>query len=155
VSKNGQLKKRAPATKRAPELFMVTSAATIRNGPSGSARKIGTATAGAKLEVQGRERDWVNFVDPASGNTGWIPSSLIAPASTDEASLAEPQPMKPASVKQTKTKLVKKNRNGVAKVTQLPPDADFLPSRRRGSGLFSRRRMLREGLMSPDFRPPE
>ena len=50
----------------------VTAAATIRNGPSASAKKIGTATAGAELKVRAREKDWVQFVDPSSGNTGWI-----------------------------------------------------------------------------------
>jgi hypothetical protein len=140
---------------QAAELFMVTSAAIIRNGPTLTARKIGTATVGAKLQVKGRERGWVNFVDPASGNTGWIQSSLIASTPTNEASLAEPQLSEPASFRQTKPKVVKKKWDRAAKATQLPPDADFLPSRRRGAGLFGRRRMLREGLMSPDFRPPE
>jgi uncharacterized protein YgiM (DUF1202 family) len=135
------------------ELFTVTAAATIRNGPSESARRIGTATAGAKLQLKGREKDWVHFVDPASGNTGWIQSSLVSPATTAEVN--SPQVSDAAAVKQTKTKLVKKTRDRAGKITQLPPDADFLPSRRRGSGLFGRRRMLREGLMSPDFRPPE
>ena len=62
------------------EMLTVTSAATIRNGPFTAAKKIGTATAGAELQVKGREKDWVHFVDPSSGNTGWNQSSLLAPA---------------------------------------------------------------------------
>ena len=59
----------------------MTSAATIRNGPTSAAKKIGTASAGAELHVKTREKDWVQFVDPSSGNTGWIRSSLLAAAS--------------------------------------------------------------------------
>ena len=139
------------------EVFIVTTAATIRNGPSTSAKKIGTATAGAELQVKEREKDWVHFVDPSSGNTGWVQASLLKkPAPTSEAKiLAVPQTVEPASVKPAKVKLAKaklaKKQPVPAKATRqprtyvgLPPDEEFLPPRRRGPGLLSRRRMLRE-----------
>ena len=145
------------------EVFTVTATATIRNGPSTSAKKIGTATAGAELQVKAREKAWVQFVDPSSGNTGWIQSSLVAPASVRGGdSLAAPQAAEPQPVKPAKSRLAKKKPSAPAKVTQrsrtyagLPADEEFLPPRRRGPGILNKRRMLGEGLMSPGFLPPE
>ena len=91
-------------------MLIVTSAATIRNGPSSAAKKIGTASAGAELHVKAREKDWVQFVDPSSGNTGWIQSSLLAAASAKgvdglavpkEADTPQVQPVKPKVAKKT------------------------------------------------------
>jgi hypothetical protein len=145
------------------EMLTVTSAATIRNGPFTAAKKIGTATAGAELQVKGREKDWVQFIDPSSGNTGWIHSSLVAPASVSGAEgRALPRQAETPPVKPAKPKLAKKKPSAPAQVSQrqrayadLPPDEEFLPPRKRGLGLLSRRRMLREGLMSPGFNPPD
>ena len=57
--------------------FVVRSAANIRNGPSSKSTLIGTAPAGAELEVEGREGGWVRFVDPVTSNTGWIYEGLL------------------------------------------------------------------------------
>jgi hypothetical protein len=71
------------------QLLKVTANARIREGPSTSAKKIGTALQGTALEVKARVGDWVQFVDPASGSTGWIHSSLAKPDSrSGTASLA-------------------------------------------------------------------
>ena len=56
---------------------MVRSAANIRNGPSSKSTLIGTAPAGAELEVAEREGGWVRFVDPVTSNTGWIYEGLL------------------------------------------------------------------------------
>jgi SH3 domain-containing protein len=143
------------------EMFRVTAAATIRNGPSVSARKIGTATAGAELKVKAREKDWVQFVDPSSGNSGWIQASLVEPASHREEALPLPSPTEASPVNPAKPKLARKKPSGPAKVARrpatyagLPPDEEFVPRKRRG-GPLSRRRVLREGLMSPGFFPPD
>jgi uncharacterized protein YraI len=149
------------------EVFIVTAAASIRNGPSTSAKKIGTATTGAEIQVKQREKNWVHFVDPSSGNAGWIQASLLKkPAPTSEAKTlaasVEHASVKPARAKLTKAKLAKKKPSVPAKAAQqprtyvdLPPDEEFLPPRRRGAGFLSRRRMLRHGLMSTGFLPPE
>lgn len=131
------------------------------NGPSTAAKKIGTATAGAKLHVQARKKDWVQFVDPSSGNTGWIQATRLAPAptiGTDGLAAAKARDNPPS--KPAKPKLAKKKPPS-AQVSQrprayadLPSDEEFLPPRKRGPGLLNRRRMLRQGLMSPDFLPP-
>ena len=60
-----------------PEVLKVTATARIRNGPSTSAEKIGTATLGAAIQVKAREGAWVQFVDASSGKMGWIHSSLV------------------------------------------------------------------------------
>ena len=141
------------------EIFIVTTAASIRNGPSKSSKKIGTATAGAKLRVNARKNDWVQFVDPSSGNTGWLPSALLVTASESEAhSLETPEVAETPPNTAAKLKLAKKKPT-VAKrpstYADLPADEEFIPARRRGPGLLGRRRMLGEGLMSPGFLPPD
>jgi uncharacterized protein YraI len=149
------------------EVLTATAVATIRSGPSTTAKKIGTATPGAQLQVKARETGWVQFVDPSSGNTGWIHSSLVAPASeagTD--GLATTQEAEIPSVETPKPKLANKRakqkpRAPVQVTTQqrkyvdLPDDEQFLSPRRRVPGFLAKRRMLRQGLMSPGFLPPQ
>src|SRR5688572_29176102 len=48
------------------ELLQVTSAASIRNGPSASADIIGEAYAGAEVRVASRDSGWTQIVDPSS-----------------------------------------------------------------------------------------
>jgi len=136
------------------EMLIVTSAATIRNGPSSAAKKIGTASAGAELHVRAREKDWVQFVDPSSGNTGWIQSSLLTAASA--------KGVDRSAVPKAADKVAKKTPRPPSRISQrprsfadLPADEEFFSTRKRGPGLLSRRRMLREGLLSPNFLPPE
>jgi uncharacterized protein YgiM (DUF1202 family) len=142
-----------------PEIFIVTAEATIRNGPSKSSKKIGIAIAGAKLRVKAREKDWVQFVDPSSGNTGWIQSAILASASESEAhSLASPEVPTTPPNKAAKPKLAKKKPTAAKRPSSyadLPADEEFIPARRRGPGLLDRRRMLGDGLMSPGFLPPD
>ena len=145
------------------EMLTVTSRATIRDGPSKAAKKIGTASAGAELQVKAREKDWVQFVDPSSGNGGWIESSLLAPVSGIGADgLIVPKAADTPPVKPAKPKLAKKKPSVPSQVlprprtyADLPADEEFVPYRRHGPGLLSRRRMFREGLMSPGFLPPD
>jgi len=138
-------------------MLTVRATAVIRNGPSVAAKKIGTATAGAKLTVQSRKKDWVQFTDPASGSSGWIQATLLAPSNKDRAlSLAESEsksPSKSARVKpaaKEPTPAAPPRRRAYA---DLPSDEEFLPAKRRRPDLFNGRRM-RQGLMSPDFSPP-
>ena len=67
----------APHASPEPELFEVREAASIRNGPSPTAVVIGTASPGAQLRIKARENNWIQFVDPTSGNTGWIETHLV------------------------------------------------------------------------------
>jgi uncharacterized protein YraI len=57
----------------------ITSAVSVRNGPSASADIIGKAYAGARARITSRHSDWSQIVDPASGNTGWVHSSVLMP----------------------------------------------------------------------------
>jgi uncharacterized protein YraI len=147
------------------EVLTVTAAATIRSGPSMTAKKIGTATPGVELEVKARKTGWVQFVDPSSGNTGWIHSSLVASASEAGAKGLATQEAEIPTVETPKPKLAnkwaKKKPSTPAQVRQqqrkfvdLPEDEQFLSPRRRGPGFLAKRRMLRQGLMSPGFLPP-
>jgi uncharacterized protein YgiM (DUF1202 family) len=66
------------------ELVTITSAASIRNGPSSSADIIGRAHAGAKARIAATDSGWAQIVDPASGNKGWVESRFLAPSATTE-----------------------------------------------------------------------
>jgi SH3-like domain-containing protein len=66
------------------ELVTITSAAIIRSGPSSSADIIGRAHAGAKARVTTTESGWTQIVDPASGNNGWVESSVLVPSVNTE-----------------------------------------------------------------------
>jgi hypothetical protein len=61
------------------QLLKLTSAVSIRNGPSASADIIGTAYAGAEVRVASRNSGWVQIVDPSSGRAGWIDSTVLSP----------------------------------------------------------------------------
>jgi Bacterial SH3 domain len=151
-----------------PEMFRVTEAAAIRNGPSETAKVIGKATPGAELQVKRNENGWIQFVDPSSGNSGWIRSNVVADAkgSTDTASAASEEAQSANLKKNKPVKKAARQKPPSANTAQprskpdgryaeLPNDEEFLPDRgSRRMGLFARRRMLREGLMSPGFLPP-
>ena len=150
----------------------LNSAANIRSGPSLTAPIIGTAAVGAELQVTAYDADWVQFIDPSSGKTGWVHSqSVEADTTSKAAAVAATKPTEEApQVEPPKPKLAKnakKRAKGVAVSKRqlpseapkahvaLPSDEEFVPPQRRPRvGILERRRMLREGLMSPGFRPP-
>jgi hypothetical protein len=149
----------------------VIETASVRSAPSTDAEKIGTASPGAALRVKAREGDWVQFVDPASGNTGWIHASLVGPAATSAASPESGVPIaapkhadagkKQPAEKPRATAQAEKQRNArpslppppQRRYVDLPNDEEFFVQQPR-QGILARRRMMREGLMSPDFLPP-
>ena len=71
------------------EFVMITSAASLRDGPSASAHVIGRAYAGARARVASRDAGWAQIVDPASGHRGWVDSSVLVPSPTTEAAATE------------------------------------------------------------------
>jgi SH3 domain-containing protein len=75
------------------QLVTITSAAIIRDGPSSSAQIIGRAHTGAMARVAAIDSGWAQVVDPASGNKGWVESSILAPttAATEEVPDVAPQ----------------------------------------------------------------
>ena len=76
------------------ERLVVRSAANIRSRPSSKSTLIGTAQAGAELEVADREAGWVRFVDPATSYTGWIHEGLLTPLRSESA-IERPIPLLP------------------------------------------------------------
>lgn len=154
-----------------PEILAVKVPAIVRNAPSETAPKIDTATPGAQLQVIERDHEWLHFLDPSSGNKGWIPSSLVA-APTEGKNLIVPQasdnaPLNTAAasskIAKRKAKVPLQNTSHaktlatphVEAYAGLPPDEEFFPRRMQNPGFLTRRRMLREGLMSPGFLPPQ
>ena len=71
------------------EFVMITSAASLRDGPSASAQLIGRAYAGARARVASRDAGWAQIVDPASGHSGWVDSSILVPSPTTETAATE------------------------------------------------------------------
>jgi SH3-like domain-containing protein len=71
------------------EFVTISSTVSIRNGPSASAVIIGRAYAGARARVASRDSGWLQIVDSASGNTGWVNSSVLAPSPTTETAATE------------------------------------------------------------------
>jgi Bacterial SH3 domain len=148
--------------------LQVKSEASIRSGPSASAQVIGTAHAGAELQVQSRDAEWVQFVDPATKHVGWISLAFLGPA---DDSVAVPATVPKALTKPSRpTKPIgsAKPRNAQRKYqtatqhkpvrpprgyAELPRDQEFGPPRQgRFFGLFLRRRLSADELSPYPFR---
>jgi len=71
------------------EFVMITSAASLRDGPSASAHLIGRAYAGARARIASRDAGWAQIVDPASGHNGWVDSRVLVPSPTTETATTE------------------------------------------------------------------
>ena len=152
-----------PASGSEPELLKVNQTSKIRNGPSVNAKVIGTASPGAELQVKARENGWVQFVDPSSGNTGWIETHLVVPASPkaetsvavsedapslaaqkptltpaapeDESDVAETRPEEAASATRQKpvTKQIRKKPSEPAELAKQRPSRPSPSARHRAS----------------------
>jgi hypothetical protein len=148
--------------------LQVKSETSIRNGPSTSAQVVGTAHAGAELQVQSRDAEWVQFVDPATKYAGWISLAFLGPAddSVDVPTTvpkALTKPSRPAKVlgsakprnAQRKPQMTAQHKpvrppRGYA---ELPRDQEFGPPRKgRFFGLFLRRRLSADEFSPYPFR---
>ena len=121
---------------------------------------IGTAPAGAELEVAEREGGWVRFVDPATSHTGWIYEGLLA-----SPVLKQPNAASVNTAARPKAKVRNATRTVSGGVKQRAgdrpyslgyarnPSAEEFGANKRRFGVFARRRMVREGLLGTDWRP--
>jgi hypothetical protein len=148
--------------------LQVKSEASIRSGPSASAQVIGTAHAGAELQVQSRDAEWVQFVDPATKHAGWISLAFLSPV--DDSVDVPPTVPKALTKPSRPAKLLgsAKPRNAQRKpqttaqhkpvrpprgYAELPRDQEFGPPRQgRFFGLFLRRRLSADELSPYPFR---
>jgi hypothetical protein len=123
------------------EQLRVTSETSIRSGPSASAQLLGRAHAGATLRVKSREAGWVQFVDPAANETGWISMAYLGPADA-VGNTPQPPTHKVAKFKAPKhSKFASVVRHNHPTYARLPADREFVPPRRGGFfGLFLSRR---------------
>ena len=148
--------------------LQVKSEASIRSGPSASAQVIGTARAGAKLQVQSRDAEWVQFVDPATKHAGWISLAFLGPADDSvDVPTTVPKALKRPS-RPAKLLGSAKPRNAQRKppttaqhkpvrpprgYAELPRDQEFGPPRQgRFFGLFLRRRLSADEFSPYPFR---
>ena len=147
------------------ERFVVRSAANIRNGPSSKSTLIGTAPAGAELEVAERDGGWVRFVDPVTSNTGWIYEGLLTGIGAQSVTVEQSNAASVSIAAGPKAKVQARNATrpasgGVSKQGAggrpfalgyaKTPSAEELGPYKRRFGFFARRRMVREGLLGPD-----
>ena len=147
--------------------LQVKSETSIRNGPSASAQVIGTAYAGARLQIQSRDAEWVQFVDRATKPAGWISLAFLAPADESVDVSATSSKALTNSTRPAKLLGFAKPRNAQRKLQTtvqhkpvrqphlyagLPRDPEFEPPRQgRVFGLFLKRR-LSTGLSPYPFR---
>jgi hypothetical protein len=157
--------------------LQVKSETSIRNGPSTSAQVVGTAHAGAELQVQSRDAEWVQFVDPATKYAGWISLAFLGPADdTVDVPTTVPKaltkPSRPAkvlgsakprnaqrmtaqhkTVRPPQTTAQHKPVRPPRGYAELPRDQEFGPPRQgRFFGLFLRRRLSADEFSPYPFR---
>jgi uncharacterized protein YgiM (DUF1202 family) len=127
-------------------MLRVASAASIRKGPSTSHDIIGTAQAGAEVQVLTRESGWVQFIDPVSGRTGWIYSKfLVSDAVTPDTESAEGPPVAQLATDEPPGAKAKQKSKGTAqawaqRASQQPSPADQrskAPTPLTGDGIAS------------------
>jgi hypothetical protein len=137
------------------EQLRVTSETSIHSGPSASAQVIGTAHAGAMLRVKSRESGWVQFADPTANKTGWISLAYLrhAEAGMDAPFTVPTRPKQPPKVAKLKSpKPMRKIRRSFPTYAEIPTGQQFAPPRRRGFGLFWKRRLSVEDFPPPPYR---
>ena len=96
------------------QLVTITSAAIVRDGPSSSAKIIGRAYAGANARVAATDSGWAQVEDAASGNKGWVESSILEP-STTTAATDEPDVAAPDTWPEDQRAATSENRNAASK----------------------------------------
>lgn len=67
-----------------PQWIELSGAANMRENPSGSAAAIKVVQRGTKLREVARQHGWVQVIDPATSQTGWIYSRFVAQASAGQ-----------------------------------------------------------------------
>jgi hypothetical protein len=132
-----------PPETSAPEI-QATGTATARNGPSSASKVIGTATVTPAAPEDDKSSVAVTRSEQAP--------SLTAQEPKPAKQRVRKKPSAPAEVaKQRPSRPPARDRA----YADVPEDEEFIadtPPRR--NGFFARRRLLREGLMSPGFIPP-
>ena len=167
LSRHAIVPDQSPPALAARSESQVKSETSIRNGPSASAQVIGTAYAGARLQIQSRDAEWVQFVDRATKPAGWISLAFLAPADESVDVSATASKALTNSTRPAKPLGFAKPRNAQRKLQTtvqhkpvrqphlyagLPRDPEFEPPRQgRVFGLFLKRR-LSTGLSPYPFR---
>jgi hypothetical protein len=150
-STSAQLKDQRPATAEVTEapshpglgdqLLKITSAVSIRNGPSASADIIGMAYAGTVARVASRDSRWTQIVDPSSGKKGWIDSTVLSPLTrTVDAASTEDSTPKQMSEGEPAGAL---NKPALEQGFEIPHEKNTLPAakaKKHGSNRHYRRR---------------
>lgn len=132
-------------TEPAVEWVRLTTAVRARSGASVSSPGLRSYPAGSKAQVVGRTDGWVQLLDPKTGDRGWVYHAYLA--STDAApseAVSKSLPVivaAPASPEPTRT----------ARPEVRPPEAVKVrrAERRRGLGLFKRRKARRAWAVGP------
>ena len=135
----------ADTEREAVEWVRLTAAVRARSGASVSSPGLWSYPTGSKAQVVGRANGWVQLLDPTTQERGWVYHAYLAPidaAQTEAAS--KPPPVKvvsPTSPKPTRTAKPAVRTSDAVKVRKA--------ERRRGRGLFKRRKARRAWSIGP------
>jgi uncharacterized protein YgiM (DUF1202 family) len=150
----GEAPPQAPPNPRpnASETLRVASAASVRKGPSASHDIVGTVQPGAEIQVLSRESGWVQFIERASGETGWIYSKfLVSDAVTPDSDTAKAQL---ATDKAPETKPKQKSKGTAQVWVRRTPRAEHQSTasadRTASTGRPARKQLVQEQPKNPE-----
>jgi hypothetical protein len=143
--------------REAVEWVKIDQVVAVRSKPSVSSLGLRSYSTGSRAQVVGRENGWVQLLDPMTQERGWVYHTYLSPidgpgAARPEATSGKPQ-VRVASPPRTSTSAPKPAVRTLdpAKITKAKTPRDGTAQRakrRRGLGLFKRRRARREPSMS-------
>jgi hypothetical protein len=143
--------------REAVEWVKIDQGVAMRSEPSVSSLGLRSYPTGSRAQVVGRENGWVQLLDPMTQERGWVYHTYLSPidgpgAARPEATSGKPQ-VRVASPPRTSTSAPKPAVRTLdpAKITKAKTPRDGTAQRakrRRGLGLFKRRRARREPSMS-------
>lgn len=145
------------AEREAVKWVRMTQAVKVRSEASVSSPGLRAYPAGSKAQIVGRKSGWVQVLDPTTNERGWVYHSYLV--SIDDPGAAHPEadgsvPVKVASPTSSKpTHTVNTVRNSdAAKITKAKRRHSrpaWHAERRRGLGLFKRRKAQRAWSLGP------
>ena len=141
--------------REAVEWVKIDRVVAVRSEPSVSSLGLRSYPTGSRAQVVGRENGWVQLLDPMTQERGWVYHTYLSPIDGPGAARPEVASGKPkvrvASPPRTSTSAPKPAVRTPAKITKAKPPRDGTArraNRRRGLGLFKRRRARRAPSMS-------
>jgi hypothetical protein len=133
----------------------MTQTVRMRSQASVTSPRLQSYSAGSKAQIVGRKNGWVQVLDPTTNERGWVYhtylTSIDAPSAAELVAASKPRPVKVASPTSPKSTRTAQPTN-LAKVTKAKRRHNrqaWRAERRRGLGLFKRRKAQRAWALGP------